>query len=150
MIPTSDPDRLVGHAEVTVVDEDVEDIEFVPQVWAVSGDVTSSGGGGTIPQGLFVALRGVGLTMNQPPPSQLDDSAAFQITHVPEGDYRLIVTGLSGGLPDGLPEGWHVESARLGGIDALAPEFRIDRSWVGQPLEIVLATIVKPPVDHRR
>ena len=92
VIPTSDPDRLVGHAEVTVVDEDVEDIEFVPQVWAVSGDVTSSGGG-TIPQGLFVALRGVGLTMNQPPPSQLDDSAAFQITHVPEGDYRLIVTG---------------------------------------------------------
>ncbi len=136
-IPTADPNRLVGHAEVTVVNEDLEDIEIVPEAWTVSGEVLSSGGG-TLPGGLFVALRGVGLTMNQPPPSQLDDSAAFQITHVPEGDYRLIVTGLSGGLPDGLPAGWHVESARLGAIDALAPEFRIDRSWVGQPLEIVL------------
>ena len=137
VIPTADPNRLVGHAEVTVVNEDVEDIAIVPEAWAVSGEVLS-GGGGTLPGGLFVALRGVGLTMNQPPPSQLDDSAAFQITHVPEGDFRLIVTGLSGGLPDGLPAGWHVESARLGAIDALAPEFRIDRSWVGQPLEIVL------------
>ncbi len=137
VIPTSDPDRLVGHVEVTVVNEDIEDIEFVPQVWAVSGEVTSKDGG-TLPGGLFVALRGVGLTMTQPPPSQLDDNAAFQITHVPEGDYRLIVTGLSGGLPDGLPAGWNVESARMGGIDVLGAEFRIDRSWVGLPLEIVL------------
>ena len=50
VIPTADPNRLVGHAEVTVVNEDLEDIEIVPQVWAVSGDVTSSGGGGQFPR----------------------------------------------------------------------------------------------------
>ncbi len=138
VIPTTDPDRLVAHVEVTVINEDVEDLVIVPEAMTVSGTV-EAGDGGTPPHGSWVAIRGLGLSSNMPPPAEVDEDGAFTITHVPEGDYRLVVTELSGGMPAGLPAGWYVESARMGGIDALDAAFRIDRSWVSQPLEITLA-----------
>ncbi len=136
--PNLDPDRLVDHVQVTIINDDVEGVEIVPEVVAVSGTVEAADGG-MLPEGLFVAIRGPGLSTNQPHPVELDEDGAFTITHVPEGDYRLIVTGLSSrGMPDGLPAGWYVDSARLGAIDASAAEFRVDRSWAAQPLTIVL------------
>ena len=138
VIPTTDPDRLVAHMEVTVINEDVEDLVIVPEAMTVSGTV-ETGDGGTLPRGVWVAIRGPGLSSNMPPPAEVGEDGAFTIAHVPERDYRLVITELSGGMPSGLPTGWYVESARMGGIDALDAAFRIDRSWVSQPLEITLA-----------
>ncbi len=135
--PNRDPDRLVDHAQVTIVNEDVDEVVIVPDAVEVSGTVETADGA-PLPDGLFLAIRGPGLSTNQPHPVELGEDGRFVITHVPEGGYRLVVTGLSGGLPAGLPAGWYVESARMGAIDALDAEFRIDRSWAGQPLEVVL------------
>ncbi len=135
--PNTHPDRLVGHAEVTVINEDVEDIVIAPEAMTVSGRVEVPGGG-MLPGGLFVAIRGLGLSSNQPHPAELHADGAFTITHVPQGDYLLIVTGLSGGMPNGLPAGWYVDSARFGAVDALAAGFRVDPVWAGQRLDIVL------------
>ena len=41
-------------------------------------------------------------------------------------------------MPNGLPAGWYVDSARFGAVDALAAGFRVDPVCAGQRLDIVL------------
>jgi hypothetical protein len=116
---------------VIVADKDVTGLRvLVPLTVDVTGSVTVDGNG---PRPRFqIAFTRVGATAN---PITRTATATFTLP-LPAGDYRIAASG--------LPEGYMLKSATIGGVDALNQPFKIDQ---GSPaaLSIVLGVSSQPP-----
>jgi hypothetical protein len=135
--PFTPPAALVAFHRITVRGADINGLvfTFVPSV-NVSGVVRLDGTDGAVPPGVHVQLdlvRNGSFTMNMELPPKavaVASDGTFTVPEVPQGEYRLRVSG--------LPKDIHIRDAKVGNTDVLVDPFTIGSASSGR-VEIVLS-----------